>query len=156
MSIHVHPKKTKEGERKKKNCLANRKAHFYSRPPSQKNSLKHITSKRASDTWKWDRVKEMSDPWVFDNEADYPQRWTRGVRFLLRLPKTLFLLRSRIFVFSNLEFCARARSGIYSSHHRIESNIDVFFSFFSIFVSLFITFNIHRIIIRRLQKRPTV
>ena len=84
-------KKRKRGNERKK-ILANRKAHFYSRPPSQKNSLKHITSKRASDTWKWDRVKEMSDPWVFDNEADYPQRWTRGVRFLLRLPKTIFFL----------------------------------------------------------------
>jgi hypothetical protein len=29
-----------------------------------------------------DTEKEMSDPWVFDNEADYPHRWTRGVRFV--------------------------------------------------------------------------
>lgn len=27
----------------------------------------------------WTSQKIMSDPWVFDNEADYPHRWTRGV-----------------------------------------------------------------------------
>ena len=45
-------KKRKRGNERKKTVWRIERTFFYSRPPSQKNTLKHITSKRASDTWK--------------------------------------------------------------------------------------------------------